>query len=87
MRGSALFALPLLLFASGAASAAELASHRAAYRLSLDSTRSAADVVSASGAMLYEAIDQCDAWTVQQRFTLTIVGRDGQSTEIGRAHV
>ncbi|MCU0986447.1 MAG: cell envelope integrity EipB family protein [Acetobacteraceae bacterium] len=64
-----------------AAAAAELASHRAAYRLSLDAARAAAGIESAQGAMLFEVVDQCDAWTSQQRFTLAVTARDGTTTE------
>jgi hypothetical protein len=81
MRGRPLAALfAACLFALPAA-AADLASHRAAYRLSLESARSSAGVESASGAMLYELVDQCDAWTSQQRFTLSVTTRDGNATE------
>jgi len=75
---AALFAASLLC---APAAAAELASHRAAYRLSLESARASAGVESASGAMLYELVDQCEAWTSQQRFTLSVTTRDGTTTE------
>lgn len=75
---AALFAASLLC---APAAAAELASHRAAYRLSLESARASASVESASGAMLYELVDQCEAWTSQQRFTLSVTTRDGTTTE------
>jgi hypothetical protein len=85
MRGQRHLLLAALLLATppllAGPAMAELASHRAAYRLSLDTSRGSAGIESASGAMLYEVVDQCDAWTVQQRFTLAVTGRDGQGTE------
>jgi hypothetical protein len=71
-----------LILAALPAQSVELASHRAAYRLSLDTSRPNQDVESASGAMLYEVVDRCGAWTVQQRFTLQVVGRGGQAYEM-----
>lgn len=80
----ALILLPVLALP---ASAGDLASHRAAYRLSLDSARSSSDVQGADGAMYYEAMDQCDAWTARQRFTLTVTGRSGTSYEMASDYV
>jgi hypothetical protein len=76
-----------LALAAMPAEAVELASHRAAYRLVLDPTRASQDVESASGAMLYEVVDRCGAWTVQQRFTLQVVGRGGQAYEMSSDYV
>lgn len=69
------------------AHAVELASHRAAYRLALDPSRPNQDVESASGAMLYEVVERCGAWTVQQRFTLRVAGRGGQTYEMSSDYV
>ena len=86
MRGRRL-TLPIVMLALAAtvpalpAAAADLASHRAAYRLTLDTARAAAGIESAQGAMLFEVVDQCDAWTSQQRFTLAVTARDGNTTE------
>lgn len=63
--------------------AEHLASHRAAYRLSLSTARDAGNIASANGAMAYEVLDACDGWTTRQRFSLTI--RDGDGTEIETA--
>jgi hypothetical protein len=93
MRFSALIAAPLLalalaLAAPATATAAEpLASHRAAYRLQLDHARSGSDVQGASGAMYYETVDQCEGWTVQQRFTLAVTSRAGTSYEMASDYV
>ncbi|WP_158639156.1 cell envelope integrity EipB family protein [Elioraea rosea] len=59
----------------------ELASHRAAYRLMLSQVRGNAGIESAGGAMLYEVVDRCEAWTSQQRFSLSVTSRDGTTTE------
>lgn len=65
----------------GAAQAAEMAAHRALYRLSLASSR-AGDLVAASGTMGYEVIDACDGWAVRQRLDMTITNRDGQDIQM-----
>jgi hypothetical protein len=87
MRGRRL-TLPIVTLALAAlalplaeAAATDLASHRAAYRLTLDTARAAAGIESAQGAMIFEVVDQCDAWTSQQRFTLAVTSRDGMTTE------
>ncbi|MFQ3622442.1 MAG: cell envelope integrity EipB family protein [Acetobacteraceae bacterium] len=69
------------------AAAVDLVSHRAAYRLALDTSRPNQDVESATGAMLYELVDRCEGWTVQQRFTLQVVSRSGQSYEMSSDYV
>lgn len=87
MRLAALTFALLLAHAPAALAAEPLASHRAAYRLQLDSARSGSDVQGASGAMFYEAVDQCEGWTVQQRFTLTVTSRAGTSYEMASDYV
>lgn len=61
------------------AAAVPLLSHRAAYRLSLDSTRG--DVARVEGAMLYEQVDACEGWTTRQRLQMALTDRDGQTVE------
>lgn len=61
--------------------AVELSSHRAGYRLSLERSGQSRDVSSASGAMVFELIDQCDGWTVQQRLSLSVTDREGRTVE------
>lgn len=84
-------ALAALLIAATAAppawAAEPLASHRAGYRLTLDSAQSASDVQGATGIMVYEAIDRCEGWTVQQRFVLTVTSRSGASYEMASDYV
>ncbi|MFT8243069.1 cell envelope integrity EipB family protein [Roseomonas sp. BN140053] len=61
--------------------AAAMASHRAAYRLTLDRARDNSDVAQAQGAMMFEVLDACEGWTTRQRLTLQITDRDGQQAE------
>lgn len=74
--------LPLAADSAPAVPGAErMVAHRAAYRLTLDQTRNNANITSARGAMLYEVGDACEGWTTRQRFTLTLMDRDGQEIE------
>ncbi len=83
----ALAALAAILTLPAPLQAASLISHRAGYRLSLDSTRPSQDVESATGAMFYEVVDHCEGWTVQQRFSLQLVSRSGQAYEMTSDYV
>jgi hypothetical protein len=58
------------LLIAGAATAAELAPHRALYTLSLERGDGDAGVTGASGTMAYELGETCDAWNVEQRYRL-----------------
>ena len=69
----------LILLAASQAKAAELAAHRAFYRLTLDSTQNSG-VTNASGAMEYEVIDGCTGWATQQRLDMTVLDREGGDT-------
>lgn len=82
-----LAAVTASILALPSAEAVSLASHRAGYRLTLDTTRPSQDVESASGAMLYEVVDRCEGWTVEQRFTLQVVSRNGQAYEMASDYV
>lgn len=73
LAGLACLALPF------ASQAADLAAHRAFYRLTLASTGSSG-VTSASGAMEYEVIDGCTGWATQQRLDMTVLDREGGDT-------
>src|SRR5215211_4840957 len=55
---------------AGSAMAAELATHRALYTLSLERGGGDSGVTGASGTMAYELGDTCEAWTVEQRYRL-----------------
>jgi hypothetical protein len=80
MRLRPLAAAVVLLLASPAAQAADLAAHRALYTLTLQSARG--DVAAASGTMAYDVQDSCDGWAVRQRLAMTLTDRDGQDIEM-----
>jgi hypothetical protein len=63
-------ALALGLSIAGSAVAAELAPHRALYTVSLDRADSESGVTGASGTMVYEMTETCEAWNVEQRYRL-----------------
>jgi len=67
---------------AGAGGAAEISPHRALYSLSLESAKPGAGVVGATGAMVYEWGETCDAWTVQQRFRLRLAYDDSDPVEL-----
>jgi hypothetical protein len=79
---SALLAAGLMLGWVGLADATEISPHRALYALSLESAKAGSGVVDASGAMIYEWGETCDAWTVQQRFRLRLVYEDADPVEL-----
>ncbi len=60
-----------------------MVAHRAAYKLTLASSRDNAGVASARGVMLYEVMDACDGWATRQRFTLVLTDQDGQTIDTG----
>ena len=72
----------LVLAWSVSGQATEISPHRALYSLSLESSKSGSGVVDASGAMIYEWGETCDAWTVQQRFRLRLVYEDTDPVEL-----
>ena len=61
------------LSVSGAATAADLAPHRALYTLSLERSESDSGVSAVSGTMAYELSATCNAWNVEQRYRLKMV--------------
>ena len=79
---SVALAAGLLLAWSGFAGATEISPHRALYSLSLETSKTGSGVVDASGAMIYEWGETCDAWTVQQRFRLRLVYEDADPVEL-----
>ena len=60
-----------------------MVAHRAAYSLTLASSRDSAGVTSARGVMLYEVMDACDGWATRQRFTLVLTDQEGRSIDTG----
>lgn len=79
---SAALAAGLMLGCAGLAHATEISPHRALYSLSLESSKAGSGVVDATGAMIYEWGETCDAWTVQQRFRLRLVYEDTDPVEL-----
>ena len=72
--------LALLASPPAPAAAADLAAHRALYKLTLQSARG--DITAASGTMTYEVLDACDGWAVRQRLAMTLTDRDGQDVQM-----
>ncbi|MCC7427145.1 MAG: cell envelope integrity EipB family protein [Alphaproteobacteria bacterium] len=70
-----------------ARAAVTLVSHRAAYQLQLYRARAGSDVQGAEGAMYFEITDHCNGWSSQQRFTLTVIQRDGNAFEMGSDYI
>ena len=79
---SAAIAAGLMLGWAALAHATEISPHRALYSLSLASSKAGSGVVDATGAMIYEWGETCDAWTVQQRFRLRLVYEDADPVEL-----
>ena len=69
------------LLLAGTSHAAELAAHRALYKLTMDPGRNG-DIVAASGTMGYEVVDACDGWAVRQRLDMTVTNHDGQDIQM-----
>lgn len=80
-RAGGLAVLMLALFWAGSA-AAEIASHRALYTMSLAGARNESGVVGARGTMAYQWGETCDGWTVEQRYKLNIDYAESQDVDI-----
>jgi len=63
------------------AALAQMAAHRATYKLTLDSSPNNA-VTAATGSMNYEVLDSCDGWATQQRLLMDITNSDGQTVRM-----
>lgn len=61
-----------------AATAAEIASHRASYTLSLGSSKSSSGIIAIEGAMYIEWQEVCDGWTINQRMRFEMIDNDGE---------
>lgn len=64
-----------------AATAAEIASHRATYTLSLGTARSNSGIMAIEGAMFIEWQEVCDGWTISQRMKFQMLDSDGEKLE------
>lgn len=62
--------------------AAELAPHRASYRMTLKSARAGSGVVDAQGAALYRFAETCDSWVMENNIYLKIFYSDGPGVKI-----
>ncbi len=81
VRGLAL-TLAVGAFAGGATTAAAAAvvqPHRALYAVSLESAASSSDVIGVSGRMGFEWRDDCDGWSVEQRYFMDFSRADGEN--------
>src|SRR5690349_2287837 len=58
--------------AAAPVAAAEIASHRALYKMSLGRAGGESGVTAASGTMAYQWGESCDGWTVEQRYRMKI---------------
>ena len=56
--------------------------HRAIYRLSLLTARNSSPVVDASGRMMFQWTDSCDAWTIEQHFRLNFLYAEGDDVNM-----
>lgn len=61
---------------------AEIAPHRAVYRMSLASARNASSVMDVQGRMQFRWGDACDAWVIEQQFGLDFLYAEGQITSM-----
>lgn len=63
--------------AASSGGSADLASHRAIYKMTLATAKSGSGVTAASGAMSYKFGDSCDGWIVENKTALTFAYSDG----------
>jgi len=63
--------------AASSGGGADLASHRAIYKMTLATAKSGSGVTAASGAMSYKFGDSCDGWIVENKTALTFAYSDG----------
>lgn len=70
-------AASLSLAGEAVAGAAELASHRATYRMSLSASRSGSGMANANGEWNYRFMDACDGWITEFRLNITYSYSEG----------
>ena len=56
--------------------------HRAIYRLTLLNARNSSPVVDASGRMMFQWTDACDAWAIEQHFRLNFLYAEGDEVNM-----
>ena len=69
--------LYLLSFHTSATTSHHLTPHRAIYDVSLYSARNGSSISGASGSMMFEMTDACDAWTIQQTMNVKFFENTG----------
>ncbi len=74
---SGCLAASLAMFGAEVVHAADLASHRATYRMGLSASRSGSGMANANGAWTYEFIDACDGWITEFRLVITYAYSEG----------
>ena len=60
---------------------AELASHRATYRMGLSTSKSGSGMANASGLWTYQFADACDGWVTEFRLVITYAYAEGGQVE------
>lgn len=80
-------AVLIALTAATPALAAELASHRAFYRLSLASLSSDSEVSDVQGGIGYEISDGCDGWIVEQQYAMRVLWSNGNEIDTSDSFV
>lgn len=79
---TSLFLSVLLLMGFAAhAQAANMASHKAVYDLSLVSSHSGSPITNISGQLEYAITDVCDGWVVNQKLDMTLSSRTGENIQ------
>jgi len=74
-------AVLIALLVVAPASAVDLISHRAFYRLSLASVSSDSEISTAEGGIGYAISDGCDGWIVEEQFAMRFTAADGGEVE------
>lgn len=87
MKAAFVLAVLALAFSPAAASAVEIAPHRALYAMTLGSAKSNSGIVGARGTMVYEWGETCDGWTIQQRYRLRMQYAENGEVEISSNYV
>ena len=83
----ALAAVAVLVLAAPAATAIDIAPHRALYAMTLDTAKPNSGVIGAEGTLAYQWGQACDGWTIEQRYKLEMQYDEDPAAEIGSAFV
>lgn len=77
----------VILLMPVSAFAAEIATHRALYRLAMVSGSGSGGVVGVDGGMSFEWGESCDGWTVKQRYVMRFSQSEGDDSTITTDYV